>query len=510
MFVLQQIYAAAVETPDKLALAFDGRAISYEEFWRLIDGRRRSLDPFVPESGVALLVMDNILEGWLDVLALRSLGLDTAVVRSAEEAALFDGLDVACLITLDEDPRPDVPTPKGARRLRLSDPAGRLASTAEPLPLQPNARASGGHIILTSGTTGRGKKIRSLSGSEPDAILKRRDRYNEIKGYRRTGEDTVSCVFNFGLWTAAGHAQPIFTWCQRGGVVIHQGPDWHRALHWPGLTHATVTPYNLTELMAMPEDAFPFQPALQLSIAAGAVTPALIRETRRRLTNRISISVASTEAGGWARNMIETDEDLRWHTLDKSRAVEVVDDDGVPLPPGKLGRVRVALRDHMPRGYFQDPETSAAFYDGDWFYPGDLAVLDGEGRISLHGRTTDIVHIKGDKYPAQPWELAIQEKLECEGVCIISGRWGTDEEKLHVFIQSRRPISAQALAEALRSTLSGFSDVQAHRVQALPRTTDTGKVRRGVLARQLHDQSIATLLPTAETEATSVDGVHPG
>ena len=38
MFVLQQIYDAAVRTPDKLAIAFNGRAVTYGEFWRLIDG----------------------------------------------------------------------------------------------------------------------------------------------------------------------------------------------------------------------------------------------------------------------------------------------------------------------------------------------------------------------------------------------------------------------------------------------------------------------------------------
>lgn len=496
MYVLQQIYAAASETPDKLAVVSNGRAIGYGEFWRLIDGRRRSLDPFVPESGIAVLAIDDILEGWLVVLALRGLGVDTAMVRNAEEAALFEGLDVACLITLDAAQKPDIATPSGARRLRLSDPAGQLVSTADPMPLQPNLRAPGGHILLTSGTTGRSKLVRSMRGDTPDAIDNRRQRYAALSGHRPTGEDTVSAIFDFGLWTAAGHSQPIFVWSQRGAVVIHQGEDWHRALHWPGLTHATVTPHNLTALMALPEDAYPAHPAMQLSITAGAVTPALVRETRRRLTERITITLASTEAGGWARTVVESDEDLRWYRLDPKRLVEVVDEAGEPLPPGQLGRVRVAIRPNDPKGYHGDAETTAAFFDDHWFYPGDLGVLDGQGRLALHGRTTDIVHINGDKYPAEPWERAIQEALECEGVCVLSGRWGTDEERLHVFIEARRPINAETLSQALRSTLFGFPDVQVHRVAALPRTR-TGKLQRLVLARQLHDGAVQA----------SVDGV---
>lgn len=498
MYVLQQIYAAASETPDRLAVVFNGRAVTYGEFWRLIDGRRRSLDPFLPESGVAIVAIDDILESWLVVLALRGLGVDTAVVRNAEEAALFDGLDVACLITLDADPRPEIRAPAGARRLRLADPAGQLVSTAEPLPLQPNLRAPGGHILLTSGTTGRSKMVRSMRGDTPDAIESRRQRYVELEGHRPTGADTVSAIFNFGLWTAAGHSQPIFVWCQKGAVVIHQGEDWHKALHWPGLTHATVTPHNLTELMALPQDAYPAHPDMQLSITAGAVTPALIRETRRRLTSRITITLASTEAGGWARTVVESDEDLRWYRLDPKRRVEVVDDAGRPLPPGQLGRVRVALRPNDPRGYHGDAATTAAFFDETWFYPGDLGVLDGKGRLALHGRTTDIVHINGDKYPAEPWERAIQEKVECDAVCVISGRWGSHEERLHVFIESRRPIGAEALGEALRTTLFGFADVQVHRVQAMPRT-GAGKIKRRALAQQLHDQAVETASAASST-----------
>ena len=254
MFVLQEIYATAAETPDKLAVAFNGRAISYGEFWRLIDARRRQLDPLTPESGTVLLATQHILEGWLLVLALRSLGLDTAVVRSAEEAALFEGTDVSGLITLDPEPHPELTTPAGARRLHLARLADGPVSTAGPLGPQPNLRPPGGHILLTSGTTGRHKKIRSTSGEKPDQIRARRERYQELEGHRPTGEDTVSAIFNFGLWTAAGYAQPIFTWCQRGGVVIHQDDDFHRALDWPGLTHATVTPYSLSRLMALPDE----------------------------------------------------------------------------------------------------------------------------------------------------------------------------------------------------------------------------------------------------------------
>jgi acyl-coenzyme A synthetase/AMP-(fatty) acid ligase len=322
-------------------------------------------------------------------------------------------------------------------------------------------------------------------GGTKEVIDARVSNYRDLGDkYRQMGPDNVLNVFDLGLWTGAGHLWPMVTWCLCGAVVIHEGDDFHRSLSWPGLTHLRTTPAYLAVLMTMPEGSFPYLPDMQLTVVSGGLTPAMARETRRRLTPRILITLSATEGGGFARTVIETDEDLRWYRLDPNRIVEVVDDAGNALPPGELGRLRVCKG--PVSGYFEDPETTARFFSDGWFYPGDLAVLDGKGRIALYGRTTDIVHIRGNKYPAEPWERAIQEALECEGVCILSGSWRSESEQLHLFIESRRPISSQALAKAVNASLSGFPGVHIHKVDALPRTAN-GKIRRIALAQQLHE-----------------------
>jgi acyl-CoA synthetase (AMP-forming)/AMP-acid ligase II len=148
--------------------------------------------------------------------------------------------------------------------------------------------------------------------------------------------------------------------------------------------------------------------------------------------------------------------------------------------------VRINQRSDGPTGYLGDVETSAKFFAEGWFYPGDLGVLDGTGRLALYGRSTDIVHIRGSKYPAEPWEREIQEALECDGVCILSGSWRSEAEQLHLFIESRGPIPSQTLTQAVRAILSGFPGVHVHVVEALPRTP-TGKIRRIALAQHLHE-----------------------
>ncbi len=486
LFVLQQIHQTAAAEPDKLAVVFNGRAIGYGDFWRLIEGCRRSLQPHLPTQGIGVLSVDSILEGWILSLALRGLGLDAAVTRGADQVGLFAGLDVACVISLESEARSGFTAPAGARVLRISNPSHQSISPDDPLPPLPDPLAAGGQVLLTSGTTGESKKVLLNWGCAADPILARARRYRDLgEKYRQQGADTVLNIFGLGLWTGAGHLWPLFTWSHGGAIVIHEGHDLERAFDWPGITHTLATPAFLAVLMAAPEGAFAYQPDMQLNVVSGAVTPALARETRRRLTPRILVNLSSTEGGGWARTLIETDEDLRWYRLDPTRTVQVVDDADNPLPPGELGRVRINQRIDGPTGYLGDAETSAKFFSDGWFYPGDLGILDGTGRLALYGRSTDIVHIRGGKYPAAPWEREIQEALECDGVCILSGSWRSEAEQLHLFIESRRPISSQALTQAVRATLSGFPGVHIHVIEALPRTA-SGKIRRITLAQQLH------------------------
>jgi acyl-coenzyme A synthetase/AMP-(fatty) acid ligase len=273
-------------------------------------------------------------------------------------------------------------------------------------------------------------------------------------------------------------------------VVFEQRAASERVFEWGGITHTLATPLNLSQLMALPEGAFPFLPQMQLIVNAGAVSPSLARETRRRLTPKMLINLSSTEAGGWARTLVTSDEDLRWYRLDPSRRVEVVGEDDEPLGPGQLGRVRVALREDNATGYLGDPDTTNAFFSDGWFYSGDLGELDGHGRLALYGRTSDIISVGGVKHAAEPWQRAIQEKLECEAVCVLSGTWGEGDEQIYVFIEARRTLSPEAVGAAVAEVMKGLGPVQVRLVESLPRTP-TGKVRRIDLAQMLHDGAVA-------------------
>jgi len=484
MYLLTRIRETAETTPQRLAVIEDGRALTYDRFWRLICACADDLAPRISRSGIVVAAVTSRTEGWLLSLALRSLGRDVCVILSAEHLAVFEALDVAAFITLSSAVDPGF-APVGVPHLRLPPPSALAIDARSPLPPLPASDAFGAQILLTSGTTGQNKAFRAADAGTEASVSRRRAGFGALgDDFRQFSEDMVLTVLDMGLWTSSAHTMPAEVWSEGGGVHFQSTSDLAGAFRWPTLTHAVVTPWHLARLVAEPAGAYPYNADLQLIAGAGAVPQWLAREALRKLSSRILIALGSTEAGGWALTPVRGEEDLRWHRLVPERRVEVVDDAGNPAPPGTLGRLRVDMMTGQSQAYLGDAKSSETAFEDGWFYPGDLAVLDGRGRLALHGRATDVVSIAGEKRVVAPWEAALQEKLACEGVCILAGQAPGEDEKLHVFIESRRPLTRAALEEAMRSTLHGFPEVTAHKLEALPRTP-TGKIRRIDLARQL-------------------------
>ena len=81
--------------------------------------------------------------------------------------------------------------------------------------------------------------------------------------------------------------------------------------------------------------------------------------------------------------------------------VDVQRDDGGRAAPGEIGDIRLRAPG-MATGYVNDAAaTSKHFRDG-WFVPGDLASLDADGRLCLHGRKDDMMIMNGiNIFPAE-------------------------------------------------------------------------------------------------------------
>ncbi len=87
--------------------------------------------------------------------------------------------------------------------------------------------------------------------------------------------------------------------------------------------------------------------------------------------------------------------------------VDVVDDDGVPLPAGEEGHIAVRVEPERPVGlfaeYWRNPDATAAVFRGGHYFTGDRAVRDEDGYLWFVGRADDV--ITSSAYRIGPFEV---------------------------------------------------------------------------------------------------------
>ncbi|HEX4199833.1 MAG TPA: class I adenylate-forming enzyme family protein [Caulobacteraceae bacterium] len=488
MDVVDTIFEFAGTKPHAWALVHDLEPVTYRTLHRRIGAMRRKLEGYgLKPGGVAVIWIYSTLVSWIVTLALRGLGVTTVSIRTPAELSSFGDLDVIGVITSASEHYPpiDASFVPNAPRIVVERTDWDMADDGGALEPPPGGRR-GDHILLTSGTTGNYKMMIVNSDAHTAEVQAGIKLYQAQQPDPSAPLEGSANILGLGLWTVVGYNYPLGIWTIGATVILHQGPEAYRSFAVPGITDAMVTPDSLAQILASAPPDFQRNDNLTVTVTGGPLSSGLARLVRERLTNTIVTNLGSTESGGWARTVVKDDEDLRWHRLLPHRTVEVVDENDQPLPPNQLGEVRVLL-DNNFTGYLNDPAASASFVKGGWFYPGDLGVLDGQGRIALHGRVTDVLNMMGNKRPSGPYERALQEALGLEGVCLMSEQGDDREEQLHVILETAGPIDEDTLRKAALAHLRGFPAARFHFVPRFPRNP-MGKVERFKLRQQLIEQ----------------------
>lgn len=85
--------------------------------------------------------------------------------------------------------------------------------------------------------------------------------------------------------------------------------------------------------------------------------------------------------------------------------LRVCDEEGTPVATGETGVVEIRSPG-LFCGYWQMPEkTDAEHRDGGWFITGDVGLVDAEGRLTLEGRSSDMILSGG--YNVYPKEIEL-------------------------------------------------------------------------------------------------------
>jgi len=170
--------------------------------------------------------------------------------------------------------------------------------------------------------------------------------------------------------------------------------------------------------------------------------------------------------------------------------LEIRDEGGRVLPPGRVGRVWIQGPSLMD-GYLNAPEATARALRDGWLDTGDLGFLRG-GELYLTGRAKDVVILRGRNHAPEEIERSLEGVPGVRTGCAVAVSWmpelpegNADGERLVLLVEEARnanPRQLEALPEACREAVLGAVGLAVDEVVALepgtlPRTS-SGKLRR--------------------------------
>ncbi|MFM7684993.1 MAG: acyl-CoA synthetase [Actinomycetota bacterium] len=157
----------------------------------------------------------------------------------------------------------------------------------------------------------------------------------------------------------------------------------------------------------------------------------------------------------------------------------VLDDDGQQCAPGVVGLL--ARRGNIPLGYYKDPEKSAQtfrVYDGQrWVVPGDFAVIEDDGSISVLGRGSVSINSGGEKIYPEEVEAALKQHSAVFDAVVVgtaNERWGQQVTAL-VALRDGATVTFDELVAHTRTLVADYKAPKAIEIVPTVERTVVGK-----------------------------------
>ncbi|BCB84811.1 hypothetical protein Psuf_021240 [Phytohabitans suffuscus] len=468
-------YLARV-APDALALASPGAAYTYAELLGTAEGWASALHAVPAGTPIALDV-----EPTADCATAV-----VAVVLSGRAAVLLDPM-------LPDSRAERILAASGAHRLKT---AALAALPAAGAPLPAGGLDDPAVLLFTSGSTGRPKGV----------VHSHRSWLGQAYAYRVAMDlDTADRHALVLPLSFGGGLDVLFTALLTGASAHVYDPRMLGLAGLPGwlreqrVSAVYATPALLRSILDAPGAADLLAGLRHFTTCGEAIHASLVERLRERMgpdSTYVGWSGAS-EIGTLAYLALPASAPVPPGILPVGRPaplrdIEVVGEDGHPLPPGATGEVAVTSR-YLSSGYHADPEATARRFrrnaDGTTTYRGgDLGRWDGDGLLHLAGRADAAVKIGG--YLVEPAEVEAA-LLDCPDVrdAVVTAVPATDETGAtraglvaHVVpVTNERATTPASVRRALRERLpSWMVPARIVLLTELPRN-ERGKVDRPAL-----------------------------
>jgi fatty-acyl-CoA synthase len=482
----------ARRTPDRCALKYQGKDISYANF----DHRIRKAGGWLTSRGigaddvVAVLMKNSaaFLELAFATSHIGAVFLPVNYRLSADEVGYIIGNSGARILIADEE----FAAIAGGAPVVLLDEAAqsgvtRLAPDVAPAAMHPRQPRDLMRLMYTSGTTDRPKGVML---SYENIYWKSADQTLVLGLNADTRLLVVGPLYHVGALDLPGIA---VLW--HGGLLSVQRnfePEQAlAAIEAEKLTAAWFAPVMTTALLTCPRRDRYDVSSLQWAIGGGEKTPEVrIRAFSAYFANaRYIDAYGLTETCGGDTFMDAGCEIEKIGSTGRAIAhveIEIRDDQGNHLAPGKNGEI--CLRGpKVTKGYWNDPEKTAAAFFGDWFRSGDVGYLDNDGFLYLTDRKKDMIISGGENIASSEVERVIYELPQVREVAVIGmpdERWGETPVAI-VVLADNAALELPDLADHCRARLAAFKVPKQLIIRdSLPRNP-SGKVLKRVLRAEL-------------------------
>ena len=503
MNVAEYLEQHAAAEPDRIAIRFEGRSITYGQLNR--DSNR--LASAMRQSGIAVgdrvaLYLPNVPEFAVAYYAAQKLGAVpvtiNAILKTEEVRYLLNDSGAVAVLTVSELTR-YVPADCAALRLRIVVdeavmPAGWVAlgdllgRGSESFDSVQRASEDVAALLYSSGTTGFPKGVALTQHNiHSNIALPPKSRYSDY----RPGDRLATFLPLFHVYGQ----NYIMNAAILAGATIVLFPRFIpdivlRAIGDEHITHFFAVPTIYIGLLNM--DLSPYDlSSLRYEMSAAATMPEEIsRRWAERFGRRVYEGYGLTECSPFS--CYNDSEEHRFGSV--GRAIEgfelkIFDESDHELPFGEQGEI-VIRGDGVMQGYWNRPEESKVALRGGWLHTGDVGRMDQDGYVYITDRVKDMINVSGFKvWPAEVEQYlykmpGIQEVAVYGVPAVPQG----EQVAAAVVLKPGATVSADDIIAYCRENIAAYKvPARIDLVAELPKSA-SGKILKRILRQQFADR----------------------
>jgi long-chain acyl-CoA synthetase len=507
MNIAQLLDRSAQQFPERPAIVFGDREITYRELRQQVDSTAHGLVQRGIEPGDRVAIfLPNGPEFAVVYLAAQKVGaiaVSLNVMLTSEEVEYILEDSGAQLLFTSVDLLPAVKPLLGRRLVGdqviacdgVAEGVSTLAQLADsargpfaPRPMQPHDPAA---ILYTSGTTGR-QKGATLSHAN---VL---SNVHAVRENLRIDPEDRLMLF-LPLFHCFGQNFIMNSALASGAAVVM-----HRRFE-PEPILASIEADRVTMFFAVPTiyigllnaniDPAHFAGVRYYFSAAAALPAEVAAQWQARVGRAIHEGYGLTETSPYATyNHVWAHRPGSQGTPIPMVEIRIVDDDDQALPPGSWGEICIQGPNVM-LGYWNRPADTAEALRGGWFHSGDVGYVDEDGYLYIVDRTKDMINSAGFKV----WPREVEEVLyrrpeirECAVVGVADAIKG-EVARAYIVLKPGATLTPEELETFCRERLAAYKVPRQYEFTTDIPKNQTGKILKRVLRDRAAKEATAAL-----------------